>query len=60
MKRFFFWTALVLVLAALAVLPTALALYKKHQTNGSLQVPNTNVVHVNVQPSDGSAGAATK
>ena len=51
MKRFLLWTALVLVLAAAAVFPTALALYKKAQANDRINVPTTNVVRVNVEPS---------
>src|SRR5690348_3254661 len=59
MKRFFLWTLLVLVLAAAAVAPTLYALHKRAetQTKASLNVPDPNVVHVNVAPSADSRSA---
>jgi len=61
MKRFLIWTFLVLVLAGLAVLPTALAIRHKKEANVQLSVPNPNVVHVNVQPdASNTAGVPTR
>jgi hypothetical protein len=53
MRRFLLWTTLVLVLATAAVAPTVWALHKRAHTtnaNASVNVPDTNVVHVNVTP----------
>jgi hypothetical protein len=54
MKRFLLWTTLVLVLAAAAVAPTVWALHNRAHTKTSVNVPDTNVVHVNVAPTDSS------
>jgi hypothetical protein len=56
MKRFLLWTLLVLVLAAAAVTPTLWALHNRQHAD-TINVPNPNVVHVNVSPSDSSGPA---
>jgi len=55
MKRFLLWTLLVLVLAGGAVAPTLWALHnKREQAKTSINVPDPNVVHVNVAPTQKS------
>ena len=54
MKRFLLWTLLVLVLAGAAAAPTVWALHNRRQAQTNVSVPNPNVVHVNVAPTDSS------
>jgi multidrug resistance efflux pump len=57
MKRFLFWTTLVLVLAAAAVAPTLWALHNRTHSTTPVSVPDGNVVHVNVAPTHSSEPA---
>ncbi len=56
MKRFVLWTLLVLVLASAAVAPTLWALHNRKHAE-TVNVPGTNVVHVNVAPTSSSEPA---
>jgi hypothetical protein len=62
MKRFLLWTMLVLMLAAAAVAPTLYALHRRaaSQANTSINVPDPNVVHVNVAPSANDRSASPR